>query len=92
MINNNPNNNLIADIRKAQQARYDREDKSILDALSQANAYLSAQYNLDEEVKQLWNYILIQIILVYISKALAYHQTYHHGYWLALFVLFIQLS
>jgi hypothetical protein len=49
MINNNPTNNLIADIRKAQQARYDREDKSILDALNQANAYLSAQYNLDEE-------------------------------------------
>jgi hypothetical protein len=42
---------MIADIRKAQQARYDREDKSLLDALNQANAYLSAQYNLDEEVK-----------------------------------------
>lgn len=51
MIKNNPNNTIIADIRKAQQARYDREDKSLLDALNQANAYLSAQYNLSEEVK-----------------------------------------
>ncbi len=42
-------NNIVNEIRAAQQARYDREDKSILDALSQANAYLSAQYNLDEE-------------------------------------------
>ena len=42
---------IIEDIRKAQQERYDREDKSLLDALNQANAYLSAQYNLDEEVK-----------------------------------------
>ena len=40
---------LVDELRKSQQARYDREDKSILDALSQANAYLSAQYNLDEE-------------------------------------------
>ena len=48
MIKNNPNNTLIEDIRKAQQARYDREDKSILDALNQANAYLSAQYNIEE--------------------------------------------
>ena len=40
---------IIEDIRKAQQERYDREDKSLLDALSQANAYLSAHYNLDEE-------------------------------------------
>ena len=48
MIKNNPNNNLIADIRKAQQARYDREDKSLLDALNRANAYLSAQYNVEE--------------------------------------------
>ena len=51
MIKNNPNNTIIEDIRKTQQARYDREDKSLLDALNQANAYLSAQYNLDEEVK-----------------------------------------
>ena len=40
---------LVDELRKSQQARYDREDKSLLDALSQANAYLSAQYNLDEE-------------------------------------------
>ena len=39
---------IIEDIRKAQQERYDREDKSLLDALSQANAYLSAQYNVEE--------------------------------------------
>lgn len=51
MFTNNPNNTIIEDIRKAQQARYDREDKALLDALNQANAYLSAQYNLDEEVK-----------------------------------------
>ena len=41
-------NNIVNKIRAAQQARYDREDKSILDALSQANAYLSAQYNVEE--------------------------------------------
>ena len=41
-------NNIVNEIRTAQQARYDREDKSILDALSQANAYLSAQYNVEE--------------------------------------------
>ena len=39
---------LVDEIRKSQQARYDREDKSLLDALSQANAYLSAQYNVEE--------------------------------------------
>jgi hypothetical protein len=39
---------IINDIRKAQQAQYDREDKSLLDALNQANAYLSAQYNVEE--------------------------------------------
>jgi hypothetical protein len=39
---------IINDIRKAQQERYDREDKSLLDALNQANAYLSAQYNVEE--------------------------------------------
>jgi len=39
---------IINDIRKAQQEQYDREDKSLLDALSQANAYLSAQYNMKE--------------------------------------------
>ncbi len=41
-------NNIVNEIRAAQQARYDRGDKSILDALSQANAYLSAQYNVEE--------------------------------------------
>lgn len=40
---------LVDELRKVQQAQYKREDKSILDALNQANAYLSAQYNLDEE-------------------------------------------
>jgi len=39
---------LVDELRKSQQARYDREDKSLLDALSQANAYLSAQYNMKE--------------------------------------------
>ena len=39
---------LVDELRKSQQARYDREDKSLLDALSQANAYLSAQYNVEE--------------------------------------------
>jgi hypothetical protein len=48
MINATPRNTLLEDIRKAQQARYDREDKSVLDALNQANAYLSAQYNVEE--------------------------------------------
>jgi hypothetical protein len=41
--------NLVDELRKSQQARYNKEDQSILDALNQANAYLSAQYNLDEE-------------------------------------------
>lgn len=49
MIDNNPNNTIVEDIRRAQQARYDREDKALLDALNQANAFLSAQYNLNEE-------------------------------------------
>ncbi len=40
---------LVDELRRVQQAQYKREDKSILDALNQANAYLSAQYNLDEE-------------------------------------------
>ena len=39
---------LSDELRKSQQARYDREDKSLLDALNQANAYLSAQYNVEE--------------------------------------------
>ncbi len=41
-------NNIVNESRAAQRARYDREDKRILDALSQANAYLSAQYNVVE--------------------------------------------
>lgn len=49
MIDNNPNNTIVEDIRRAQQARYDREDRALLDALNQANAFLSAQYNLNEE-------------------------------------------
>ena len=40
---------LVDELRKSQQARYNKEDQSILEALDQANAYLSAQYNLDEE-------------------------------------------
>jgi len=40
--------NLVDELRKSQQARYNKEDQSILDALSQANAYLSAQYNVEE--------------------------------------------
>jgi hypothetical protein len=48
MINDRPMNTLLEYIRRAQQARYDREDKSVLDALNQANAYLSAQYNVEE--------------------------------------------
>ena len=39
---------LVDELRKVQQAQYKREDKSILDALNQANAYLSAQYNVEE--------------------------------------------
>jgi hypothetical protein len=54
MINNNPNNTLIEDIRKAQQAKYDKEDKAILEAiegLSLANEYMQVMFNLVEEVK-----------------------------------------
>jgi len=54
MINNNPMNTIIEDIRKAQQARYDKEDKAILEAiegLSLANEYMQVMFNLDEEVK-----------------------------------------
>jgi hypothetical protein len=54
MIQNNPRNTILEDIRKAQQARYDREDKAILEAidgLSLANYYLTNTFNLDEEVK-----------------------------------------
>ncbi len=51
MIQNNPNNPLIDDIRKAQQARYDKEDKAILEAiagLSLANYYLTNQFNVSD--------------------------------------------
>jgi hypothetical protein len=51
MINNNPNNTIIEDIRKAQQARYDKEDKAILEAiagLSLANYYLTNTFNVEE--------------------------------------------
>lgn len=52
MIENNPMNTLIEDIRKAQQARYDKEDKAILEALeglSLANYYLTNTFNVEEE-------------------------------------------
>lgn len=39
---------LVDELRKSQQARYNKEDQNILDALNQANAYLSAQYNVEE--------------------------------------------
>ena len=42
---------IIEDIRKAQQARYDREDKAILEAiagLSLANYYLTNTFNVEE--------------------------------------------
>ena len=39
---------LVADIRKYQQERYQREDLPLLEALGLANAFLSAQYNVEE--------------------------------------------
>lgn len=45
-------NDIVNEIRKAQQAKYNKEDNAILSAiegLSLANAYLALQYNLDEE-------------------------------------------
>jgi len=51
MIQNNPRNTILEDIRKAQQARYDREDKAILEAiggLSLANYYLTNTFNVEE--------------------------------------------
>jgi hypothetical protein len=42
---------LVAGIRKYQQEKYRREDLPLLEALGFANAFLTAQYNLDEEVK-----------------------------------------
>jgi hypothetical protein len=46
--NGQGSNELVAGIRKAQQARYAKEDYSLLEAMRQSNAYLSAQYNLEE--------------------------------------------
>ena len=48
MINDRPMNTLLEDIRKAQQAKYNKEDSELLDYLNQANAYLTTQYNLEE--------------------------------------------
>ncbi len=45
-------NDIVNEIRKAQQAKYNKEDNAILsaiDGLSLANAYLALQYTLDEE-------------------------------------------
>ena len=39
---------MIADIKKYQQAQYKREDLPLLEALGLANAFLSAQYNVEE--------------------------------------------
>lgn len=52
MINNNPKNTIIEDIRKAQQAKYNKEDKAILEAiegLSLANYYLANTFNVKED-------------------------------------------
>ena len=45
-------NDIVNEIRKAQQAKYNKEDNAILSAvegLSLANAYIALQYNLDED-------------------------------------------
>jgi len=42
---------MIADVIKFQQARYKREDLPLLEALGLANAFLTSQYNLEEENK-----------------------------------------
>jgi hypothetical protein len=42
---------LVDELRRVQQAQYKREDLPLLEALGLANAFLSAQYNVDEEVK-----------------------------------------
>jgi hypothetical protein len=39
---------MIADIRKYQQEKYQREDLPLLEALGFANAFLTAQYNVEE--------------------------------------------
>ena len=41
-------NQMIADIKKYQQEQYKREDLPLLEALGFANAFLSAQYNVEE--------------------------------------------
>jgi len=41
-------NQMIADIKKFQQEQYKREDLPLLEALGLANAFLSAQYNVEE--------------------------------------------
>ena len=51
MIKNNPNNKIVDDIRKAQQAKYNKEDNAILSAiegLSLANYYLTNTFNVEE--------------------------------------------
>ena len=48
MINNNPRNTIIEDIKRYQQEQYKREDLPLLEALGLANAFLSAQYNVEE--------------------------------------------
>ena len=51
MIKNNPNNTIVDDIRKAQQAKYNKEDNAILSAiegLSLANYYLTNTFNVEE--------------------------------------------
>ena len=45
-------NNIVNEIRTAQQAKYNKEDNAILSAiesLSLANAYMALHFNLDEE-------------------------------------------
>ena len=45
-------NDIVNEIRKAQQAKYNKEDNAILSAiegLSLDNAYMALQYNLDED-------------------------------------------
>jgi hypothetical protein len=41
-------NQMIADIKKFQQEQYKREDLPLLEALGLANAFLTAQYNVEE--------------------------------------------
>ena len=40
---------MIADVIKFQQARYKREDLPLLEALGLANAFLTTQYNVNED-------------------------------------------